>query len=142
MPAVIDTNVLVYDTFSDTLYHSEASSLLESLDTWIIPMIVIYEYTWFLKAASIDVRVIREKVMEYISDEKAYVTCESIVEIRWALNAVADEGLSAARFNDKVVLAVAARKGLPLASFDSKLRKQARRIGVEVLPRSLKRVEE
>jgi len=44
MKALIDTNVLVYDTFEDSIYHAEAKKLLDSLDRWIIPSIVIHEY--------------------------------------------------------------------------------------------------
>lgn len=135
--AVIDTNVLVYDTFSDSLYHKEAAALLDSLDTWVIPLIVIYEYVWFLKGFALDSRTALEKVLDYAEDERAVVTCEGIDEVRWALRAVAEENLSLARFNDKAVLAVAARRGSPLATFDYKLRKQAESIGVRVLPESL-----
>ena len=49
MKAVIDTNVLVYDTFEDSLYHKEARKLLDDLDVWIIPIIVIHKYGLGLK---------------------------------------------------------------------------------------------
>jgi len=32
MRAVIDTNVLIYDTFEDSLYHSEAKNILDPLE--------------------------------------------------------------------------------------------------------------
>lgn len=136
--AVIDTNVLVYDTFSDALYHKQAALLLDSLDAWVIPLIVIYEYAWFLKGFSIEAEITREKVLDYVEDERAVVTCEGLDAIRWALNMLVEEKVSVARFNDKVVLSVAARKGLPLATFDVKLRKQAERIGIEVLPEEVR----
>jgi len=42
--AVIDTNVLVYHTFEDSLYHEAATSLLDRLDRWLVPLVVVYEY--------------------------------------------------------------------------------------------------
>jgi predicted nucleic acid-binding protein len=39
--AVVDTNVLVYDTFEDSLYHETAARLLDNLDRWLVPLIVI-----------------------------------------------------------------------------------------------------
>lgn len=44
LEAVIDTNVLVCDTFEDSIHHEGAARLLDSLDHWLIPPIVIYEY--------------------------------------------------------------------------------------------------
>ena len=32
LEAVIDTNVLVYDTFSDSVYHESAAALLDRLE--------------------------------------------------------------------------------------------------------------
>lgn len=46
--------------------------------------------------------------------------------VRWALAALMEEGLPASRFNDKVLLSVAEREGVPLATFDKRLRAQAK----------------
>ncbi|MEM1568073.1 MAG: PIN domain-containing protein [Thermofilaceae archaeon] len=135
--AVIDTNVLVYDTFSDSVYHEQAAQLLDSLDSWVIPLIVIYELVWFLKGFSLEARIVREKVLDYAGDERAVIACEGVEGVRWALNALVEEGISVARFNDKVVLSVAVRRGVPLATFDARLRRQAERMGIEVLPETV-----
>ena len=135
--AVIDTSVLVYDTFSDSVYHEQAAQLLDSLDSWVIPLIVIYELVWFLKGFSLEARVVREKVLDYAGDERAVIACEGVEGVRWALNALVEEGVSVARFNDKVVLSVAVRRGVPLATFDARLRRQAERMGIEVLPETV-----
>jgi predicted nucleic acid-binding protein len=65
--AVIDTSVLVYDTFEDSLYHEAAARLLDSLDRWLIPLIVVYEYVWFLKGLNVRPADARDKLLEYIS---------------------------------------------------------------------------
>lgn len=134
---MIDTNVLVYDTFEDSLYHRNAASLLDELDRWLIPMIVVYEYVWFLRGLSIDTELAREKVLEYITDEKTSIIKEEISDVKWAFSTLVEEELSLSRFNDKVILAIAARRELPLASYDTKLRAQATKLGVTVLPRLL-----
>jgi len=50
---------------------------------------------------------------------------------------ITKEGLSLARFNDKVVLSAALRRNASLATFDVKLRKQAAKLGVRVLPEAI-----
>jgi len=135
--AVIDTNILIYDTFEDSLYHKEASHILDSLNRWIIPLIVIYEYVWFLKGLKMSTADAQDKVLEYITSEKSVLAREGLDEIRWAISTLVDEGLSLSRFNDKVVLSVALRRNVPLATFDEKLRRQASNIGVALVPETL-----
>jgi predicted nucleic acid-binding protein len=135
--AVIDTNILIYDTFEDSLHHKEASHILDSLNRWIIPLVVIYEYTWFLKGIKMSATDARDKVLEYVASEKSALVREGLDEIRWAISTLVDEGLSLSRFNDKVVLSVALRRNVPLATFDEKLRRQASNIGVALIPGTL-----
>jgi len=132
--AVIDTNILIYDTFEDSFHHKEASHILDSLNRWIIPLVVIYEYTWFLKGIKMSATDARDKVLEYVASEKSALVREGLDEIRWAISTLVDEGLSLSRFNDKVVLSVALRRNVPLATFDEKLRRQASNIGVALIP--------
>jgi len=132
--AVIDTNILIYDTFEDSLHHKEASRILDSLNRWIIPLVVIYEYTCFLKGIKMSATDARDKVLEYVASEKSALVREGLDEIRWAISTLVDEGLSLSRFNDKVVLSVALRRNVPLATFDEKLRRQASNIGVALIP--------
>ena len=47
MKAVIDTNILIYDLVEDSELHKEAEELLDSLEEWLIPSLVIHEFTWF-----------------------------------------------------------------------------------------------
>jgi predicted nucleic acid-binding protein len=68
---VVDTNVLVYDTFEDSLYHEAAARLLDSLDRWLIPLIVVYEYVWVLKGLNVEPAHVREKLLEYLTEEKS-----------------------------------------------------------------------
>ena len=135
--AVVDTNVLVYDTFEDSLYHEAAARLLDSLDRWLIPLIVIYEYVWVLKGLNVEPAHVREKLLEYLTEEKCSLVREGADEVRWAISTVVEEGLSVARFNDKVVLSIAIRRNAPLATFDAKLRSQAERLGIRAVPETI-----
>jgi predicted nucleic acid-binding protein len=134
---VVDTNVLVYDTFEDSLYHEAAARLLDSLDRWLIPLIVVYEYVWVLKGLNVEPAHVREKLLEYLTEEKCSLVREGADEVRWAISTVVEEGLSVARFNDKVVLSIAIRRNAPLATFDAKLRSQARRLGIQAVPETI-----
>ncbi|MGC9153811.1 MAG: PIN domain-containing protein [Vulcanisaeta sp.] len=52
MEAIIDTNVIIFDLFTDSEFHNEASALinsLEKLEKWLIPPIVVHELIWFLE---------------------------------------------------------------------------------------------
>jgi hypothetical protein len=62
---------------------------------------------------------------------------EGADEIRRAFPRIVEEELFLARFNDVVVLPVAIRRGASLASFDAKLRKQAAKLDVNLLPETV-----
>jgi len=135
--AVIDTNILIYDTFEDSLHHKEAAKLLDELDRWLIPLIVLYEFIWFLKGLSVSVIDARDKLLEYITCRKCAVIREGMDDVKWAISAVVEEKLSLSRFNDKIVLSLALHKGIPLATYDLKLRSQAAGLGVPLLPKNV-----
>ncbi len=134
MKAVIDTNILIYDTFEDSLYHEDASRLLDRLDKWVIPTIVFYEYIWFMKGLKVNLLDIVDKVLEYTGSPKTIIVSEDKWGIEWALQRISREKISLSRFNDKVILSSAVRRRLPLATYDDKLREQAGNQGVKVLP--------
>ncbi len=133
MMAVVDTNVLIYDTFEDSIYHDEAKNLLDSLDRWMVLSIVVHEYVWVMKTLGVSVEDTAYKVEEYLNHPKTRYVCESAEDLLNAFEVIRREKLSLSRYNDKVILSVAIRIG-SLASFDDKLRRQALRENVQVLP--------
>ena len=135
--AVINTNVLVYDTFEDSIYHEAAASLLDHLDRWLVPLVVVYEYVWVLKGLNVSPADAREKLLEYLLEERCTIVKEGVDEIRWAISTIVEEGLSLSRFNDKVLLSVAMRRNAPLATFDVRLRRQAAKLGLRVAPETV-----
>ncbi len=133
MKAVLDTNVLIYDTFEDSLFHLEAKEILDSLDEWIIPLIVIHEYVWILKSLEIAIDDVVYKVREYLDHHKTKLVLEDREDVLRALEIIRDENLSLSRYNDKIVLSIAQKVGT-LVTFDKRLRKQALATKLEVLP--------
>ncbi|MEM0008749.1 MAG: PIN domain-containing protein, partial [Thermofilum sp.] len=66
---VVDTDVLLHDTFEDSEKHAEAAQLLDEADRVYIASITIHEYLWLLLTKfRIDVENVREKLEEYFSD--------------------------------------------------------------------------
>jgi len=129
LSAVLDTNALVYDTFEDSVLHSKAKAGLDGLERWHIPTIVIHEYVWFMKGQGIDLSFAKDKVIEYVTHEKAEIVRDDADGILFSI-----ERISGYRYyNDYVILAVAKRLGRPLFTFDNRLREAASRVGVEVI---------
>ena len=118
MKAILDTNILVYDTFEDSVYHKEAKDVLDSLKEWLIPTIVIHEYVWVLRSLEIDTKVVLEKVEEYLYHDKTKTICETQNDIIYSLKTILHEQLSLSRYNDKVILSIAIRLDAPVATFD------------------------
>ncbi|MBM1154979.1 PIN domain-containing protein [archaeon] len=134
MSAVIDTNVLVYDTFSDSLFHEKAQKLLDRLKTWILPTIVVHEYIWVLRALDVAPSIALSKVEEYLLHPKTLVAQVTDADLKKVLALMAVENLPLTRYNDKLVLSIALRLRAKLATFDQKLRNQARKLGLQTLP--------
>jgi predicted nucleic acid-binding protein len=132
--AVIDTNVLVYDLFEDSLYNTEASSLLDSLEEWVIPAIVVHELVWFIKGLKIETEKAYKLILQYLDNDKTVVKRISARHAKIALDMLLNEKLSLSRYNDKLILAVAIEEKAPIATFDEKLRRQAEKHGVGVVP--------
>ena len=130
MRAVIDTNILIYDLVEDSEFHKEAEKLLDSLEEWLIPSIVVHEFVWFLRANEID-NV--EYVRSYVTNEKAKILCDDDDVIGRALEILIRERLSSSRYNDVVILAHAIESESPLATKDKALKDLARGHGVEVI---------
>jgi len=126
MSAVIDTNILVFDTFEDSDSHVEAAEALDALDEWVIPGIVFHEYVWFMKDQGMAVEDTRMKVNEYLSDAKARFRPIDADDVSFAV----DKAKRLMEYNDLLILSSAKRLGLPLLTFDKRLINRARGFGV------------
>ena len=135
--AVIDTNVLIYDLFEDSVYHDEASELLDTLSLWVIPSIVIHELVWFLKGLNIDRQLAINALSQYVKHHKTRIVSIKGDDITSALDIIKQEGISLSRYNDKLILAITFRLRIPLASFDERLRREAMKRGITIIPKSI-----
>ena len=121
MEAVIDTNVVVFDTFEDSEFHSEATTKLDSIARWHLPSMTIHELVWFFKARKIQLSRARLKVEEYLTNEKTVFSQCTADDIRFATARMRNYQ----EYNDLVILSVAKRLGLPLFTFDDELKQIA-----------------
>ncbi len=127
--AVIDTNVLIFDTFEDSEFHSAATTKLDSMDRWYIPSIVFHELIWFFRARKIEPVKARLKVEEYLGNEKtSFLPC-SPDDLRFAVVKMKKYQ----EYNDLVILSVTKRVGLPLFTFDDDLHVMAHRNSIRLI---------
>lgn len=89
---------------------------------------------WVLKSLKISPKDVLYKVEEYLQHHKATLIAEIEGTITSALSLIVKENLSLSRYNDKVILSFALERGLNLATFDEKLRKQAVAVGLNAIP--------
>lgn len=129
--AVIDTNVIIYDYVEDSLYHKEAEEILDSLDRWVIPTIVIHELIWFLKGLNLENKL--NDIIAYIENEKAEIVCDCNNNVLKALEILRKEKLTLTSYKDMVILSHSILENYPLATFDKKLSKIAQKYGVVVI---------
>jgi predicted nucleic acid-binding protein len=132
MEAVIDANVFLYAAVEELPHHKEALELLNSpiLKKWIVPTIVIYEVVWNFKKLGFPNEEAEELVEQIVNDERTKL----IDDRRYLMSAFGLlESLSIAHYNDSVILAIAKETG-SLATYDKKLRKRARKLGINLLP--------
>ena len=125
MSALIDTNVLVFDTFADSEFHSKASKGLDSLEKWQLPDIVFHELMWFFRSEKYEISKSRLKIEELLTHEKSVFLHSTVDDIRFAL-----KWATYSDYNDLVILSFAKRLQIPLFTYDNDLRRKARKHGV------------
>ncbi|MCC6040372.1 MAG: PIN domain-containing protein [Thermofilum sp.] len=132
---LVDTDVLLHDTFEDSEKHAEAAEILDEADRVYLPSIVVHEYLWLLLTKfkqSPD--VVREKLEEYFGDARfIYVSENSEVFLR-ALEMMREDGADPYMVNDYIILVLAQRLGATLATYDEELKQIARRRKVPTIP--------
>lgn len=128
MECVIDTNALIYDTLEDSEHHKAARAVIDSAELCVIPSVVIEEFVTVLAKLGVDKKIIYQKVLEILdSFEYAPVEKEDVLN---ALDTLKGEYTSYKRFNDKLVLRIAMRRGAQLLTFDRELRKEQEAVGL------------
>uniref|UniRef100_A0A7C4B999 Ribonuclease VapC n=1 Tax=Thermofilum pendens TaxID=2269 RepID=A0A7C4B999_THEPE len=132
---LVDTDVLLHDTFEDSEKHAEAAEILDEADRVYLPSIVVHEYLWLLLTKfKQSPEVVREKLEEYFGDARfIYVSENSEVFLR-ALEMMREDGADPYMVNDYIILVLAQRLGATLATYDEELKQIARRRKVPTIP--------
>ena len=58
MEAIVDTNVLVYETIEDSMYHEEVVNRLERIDVLYLPTNVLIEFILVMKKLGLKFEVV------------------------------------------------------------------------------------
>lgn len=129
-----DTNVLVYDTLEDSDYHDMAVKVLDWASEIFIPPIVVHEYVWVMLKFSVAPRIVSSKVREYLEDPRTKTLDESINIIERALRMLEEEKAPPKDINDYIILSLALKNEMVLATFDKELKSIASKKGLKTVP--------
>ncbi|WP_456396019.1 PIN domain-containing protein [Thermococcus sp.] len=126
---VIDTNVFIYAVLKDSEFNHEARALLASLERWVVPSIVLYELYWFFRERGYTKDEIKSVISSILNNQRTRIIGDRGKHTKRALELTKNPK----RFNDMIILATAEdfRK---LATYDKKLKKDAEKLGIEVMP--------
>ncbi|RFA96139.1 PIN domain-containing protein [Pyrobaculum aerophilum] len=137
MKVLVDTNVLIYETFEDSERHAEATDIVYTNEIYI-PTIVLHEYIWLLlRHFSISYAQVAAKLEQLLSEKNIHVICENLSDLAAGIRIAAEDGAKPSNINDYIILASALNRGLALATYDRELRRAGARRAVTVLPATL-----
>jgi len=122
--AVVDTSVLHAYLVEEDVLHPLAAGLLEALKELVAPSIVVHELVWSLRRR-LGPGAAGSRV-GWLLAGRLHVEPVVLEDVWFALR-------DPRRYEDLLVVAVARRMGLPLATLDEAMAKLASQYGVEVL---------
>ncbi|RLE80421.1 MAG: type II toxin-antitoxin system VapC family toxin [Thermoprotei archaeon] len=135
MEAIIDTNILIYETIEDSMYHKEVVEKLKDLESLYIPTNILIEFILVMKKLKLENKVIMHKISEILEDPSISLISIAKMDFKESLKIIIRENRDMKEINDKIILALAKRKNLPIYTYDRQLKQQARKYGVKVLSR-------
>jgi|YelNatPaOPRAMG01_1025707.scaffolds.fasta_scaffold318606_1 predicted nucleic acid-binding protein len=136
--AIIDTNILIHAIVEESSKHLEARKLLDKLDLWYIPVIVLYEVVWVLRKLKLTVEQVEKIVDTIAKNPKASIIADDGSDTSKALRILIRENLNLTQFNDKVILSVALRLARPIKTYDDELKQETKNLLTEESPRHLR----
>lgn len=122
--AVIDTNVLIYDTVEDSVYHKDAEEKLSNLRKWVIPTVVLEEFAIVLLQLRVGRSFIRKKLLEILENEKVEIAPLTRQHFIDSINTISKESISFKRLNDKLIVSAAKSRKLPVFTYDREIKKE------------------
>ena len=133
MEAIIDTNILVYETIEDSMYHKEVVEKLKDLESLYIPTNILIEFILVMKKLKLENQIIMRKILEILEDPSITLINIAKMDFKESLRIIIRENRDMKEINDKIILALAKRKNLPIYTYDRWLKQQARKYRVKVL---------
>ena len=133
MRVLIDTNVLVYDTIENSLYHSKASELIDNSEDPVINSISIIELGFVLPRYGIDEKNVQIKIHELLNNGYFTISWLSGRLIYNVSAFIVEKKLSFKDFNDWIIAYDAYSRKIPLITFDKTLYKKCKKLGVQVI---------
>ena len=133
MECIVDTNVLVYETFEDSESHEEVVKKLSEMELIYVPGVVILELTIILKRLKYDSSIILDKIREIFNSNRYVVLDIYVDDIIFAIDILSRHGKNVSSLNDKLVLSVAKRLGKPIYTYDKDLKRQCKSLGVPII---------
>lgn len=133
MECIVDTNVLVYETFEDSEFHEEVVKKLSEMEFIYVPGVVILELTIILKRLKYDSSIILDKIREIFNSNRYVVLDIYVDDIIFAIDILSRHGKNVSSLNDKIVLSVAKRLGKPIYTYDKDLKRQCKSLGVPII---------
>jgi hypothetical protein len=112
---VVDTNVLISCLIRDDINHRKAKEIIEGLEKWYLPTIVIHEFVWFLKSQKLKITL----AIPFIEHSKSLIIPIEKEDILFALKNSVEKP---SEYNDFLILSVALRMKKELITFDEELK--------------------
>ncbi|MBC7092142.1 MAG: PIN domain-containing protein [Nitrososphaeria archaeon] len=133
MECIVDTNILVYETVEDSLYHREVVERLEDITKIWIPVNILVEFALVLKKLGLDENFVCNKIKELLRKGKIELINVRKSDFEKAIEIISNEKLSILRLNDKLILSSASRMRIPLYTYDKHLKSEATKFGVSII---------
>jgi len=118
----------VYSTFEDSERHKEAMKILTENEV-VIPQIVVYEYIWVLARLTNNVDLVKQKLEELKDFEIAKEDLEDMIK---GIEMLKKDNKPIRMLNDYIILAIAKRLNIGLATYDIELVKAGVRNSVNI----------
>ena len=128
------TTILIYETVEDSQHPQEACKLIDQTKKILILPIIIYEYLWVASRLGIDIKIVLSKISEYLEDLRVYYFAESLDIYQGDGKMFLEDGKQHQELNDYIILAIAHKGKLTLATYDHELRKAAMERVVKIAP--------
>ncbi|OYT54464.1 MAG: hypothetical protein B6U77_02765 [Candidatus Hecatellales archaeon ex4484_218] len=130
MEVIVDTNILVYETVEDSIYHKDVMEKLEKIDVPYLLTNILIEFILVMKKLGLEENFIVNKVLEILEDKRIRLFSIKSVDFKEALKIIGQEKMNTGKINDKIVLALARKNKLPIYTYDKQLKRQAKNLGI------------